>query len=246
MHWYAKDKDILDGEIERVLSAKRRVVGANDPQAASKRFFLAESGLLDGKCNGDQQPRVKTFDYGVMMSDYVAQVAGAGWMGACAWDLDDAMHTVSGHPTVPDDKTLKVWGFWNSQGTAMGHPEDEGLRPWFYTWALMSRLFPRDTRILAAHQTDLPNLRILAGLAKESRILSVMLVNDTDEARTVTVRVPGAGRQTLLEYRYFDGDHPVDANGFAAPKKSIPAADLESGMPVAMPSRGVVFLATSQ
>ena len=125
-----------------MLAAKRAVVSVNDPQAASKRLFLAESGLLDGKTNGDQQPRVKTFAYGVMMSDYVAQVATAGWMGACAWDLDDAMHTVSGHPPIPNDKTLKVWGFWNTQGTAMGHPEDEDIRPWFYTWSLMSRLFP--------------------------------------------------------------------------------------------------------
>jgi hypothetical protein len=245
MHWYAKDKDVFDGEIEKVLSAKRRVVSANDPQAASKRFFLAESGLLDGKTNGDQQPRVKTFAYGVIMSDYVTQVAQAGWMGACAWDLDDAMHTVSGHPPVPDDRTLKVWGFWNTQGTDMGHPGDEDVRPWFYTWSLMSRLFPRDTRILAVHQTDVPHLRILAGVVPNSRKLNVMLVNDTHEARMVTVCIPGAGRRALLEYHYFDTDQPIDADDFAAPKESIPEADLETGVPVAMPSRGVVFLSTS-
>ncbi len=242
MHWYATDKDVFNGEIEKVLAAKRAVVSVNDPQAASKRLFLAESGLLDGKTNGDQQPRVKTFAYGVMMSDYVAQVATAGWMGACAWDLDDAMHTVSGHPPIPNDKTLKVWGFWNTQGTAMGHPEDEDIRPWFYTWSLMSRLFPRDTRILAVRQPGLPLMRVLAGAAPDGRNLSVMLVNNTDEARTVTVSVPGAGRRTLTKYHYFETDRPKDADGFAAPKEIIPQADLDSGVRVAMPSRGVVFL----
>ena len=29
----------------------------------------------------------------------------------------------------------------------MGHPEDEAIRPWFYTWSLMTRLFPKGARI---------------------------------------------------------------------------------------------------
>jgi hypothetical protein len=243
MHWYAKDKEILSGEIEKVLGEKRQVVLANDPRAGSKRLFLAESGLLDGKCNGDQQPRVKTFTYGVLMADYVAQVARAGWMGACAWDLDDAMHTAGGgHPAVPNDLTLKVWGFWNSQGTAMGHPEDENLRPWFYTWSLMSRLFPRGTRILGTHQPDLPGLRVVAGTDQAGRSLSVMLINEGNEARTVTLSIPGAGSKTLVEYHYFDTDRPTDANGFSVPKETIPDADLERGVTVPLPSSGVVFL----
>jgi hypothetical protein len=245
MHWYATDKDIFSGEIERVLGEKRRVVLANDPQAGSKRLFLAESGLLDGKCNGDQQPRVKTFAYGVLMADYVAQVSRAGWMGACAWDLDDAMHTVAGHPAVPNDKTLKVWGFWNTQGTAMGHPEDENLRPWFYTWSLMSRLFPRDTRMVGVRQPDLPNLRVVAGTSNDRQSLSLMLVNDGNEAQTVTLSVPGAGRKTLVKYHYFDTDRPSDANGFPVPKATLPDADLERGVTVTMPARGVVFISTS-
>jgi hypothetical protein len=244
MHWYATDKDIFTGEIERRLEEKRRVVLANDFQAGSKRLFLAESGLLDGKTNGDQQPRVKTFAYGVLMADYVAQVARAGWMGACAWDLDDAMHTANGHPAVPNEKTLKVWGFWNSQGSAMGHPEDENVRPWFYTWSLMSRLFPRGTRILGVRQPEFPRLRVIAGTDQDGRSLSVMLVNDGDEARAVTLSAPGAGRKTLAKYHYFDTDRPNDANGFPVPKETIPDADLERGVKVTVPSSGVVFIST--
>ena len=244
MHWYATDKEILSGEMERLLGEKRRVVLANDPQAHSKRLFLAESGLLDGKTKNDQQPRVRTFPYGVLMADYVAQVARAGWMGACAWDLDDAMHAALGHPTVPDDQTLKVWGFWNSQGTAMGHPEDENLRPWFYTWSLMSRLFPRGTRIVGVRQPELPGLRVVAGTGPEGRSVRVMLVNNADEARALTLSAPGAGRKTLVKYHYFDTDRPTNANGFPVPKETIPDADWERGLTVTMPARGVVFLST--
>ena len=242
MHWYAKDKEILEGDIEKLLAAKRRVVLAHDPPAASKPLFLAESGLIDGKCNGDQQPRVRTFPYGVLMADYVAQVAHAGWMGACAWDLDDAMHPVSGRPPVPDEKTLKVWGFWNTQGTAMGHPEDENIRPWFYTWSLMSRFFPRNARMLAVEQPGVPQLRVMACATGDGRSLNVMVVNDADEARTMTVSVPGGGRKTVVKYHYFESDRPTDADGFAVPRATLSDVDVNLGIQVAMPSRGVVFL----
>ena len=77
-------------------------------------------------------------------------VLPGGAFRALAWDLDDAMHAVNGNhtPNPPDDLTLKVWGFWNSQGAKMGKPAEMAVRPWFYTWALMSRLFPKGSRII--------------------------------------------------------------------------------------------------
>ena len=41
------------------------------------------------------------------MADFAAQIMDAGWMGASAWDLDDAMHVVNGrpHPDVDVDET---------------------------------------------------------------------------------------------------------------------------------------------
>src|SRR5271166_3888774 len=122
----------------------------------------------------------------------------------------------------------------------MGHPEDENLRPWFYTWSLMSRLFPRGTSIVGVRQPDLPGLRVVAGTDQEGRSLRVMLVNSANNARAVTLSVPGAGRKTLVKYHYFDTDRPNDANGFPVPKETIPDADLERGVSVAMPSSGVV------
>jgi hypothetical protein len=242
MHWYATDQQIFDGELEKVLTAKRAVILANDPHAADKRFFLAESGLLDGKCNGDQQPRVRTFPYGVMMADYAAQVAQAGWMGLCAWDLDDAMHTVAGHPPVPADTTLKLWGFWNTQGSAMGHPEDENIRPWFYTWSLMSRLFPRNARLLDVSATGLPSLRVIAGQTAGNHRLNIMLVNDANETRIVHVRVPGLGRKTVRVFHYFEKDRPTDAEGFPVPRTILPETDLSAGLTVVLTGRGCVFL----
>ena len=245
MHWYATDKDVLNGEIQKLLGAKRKIIFQNDPQAAAKRLFLAESGLLDGKTNGDQQPRVKTFEYGVLMADYAAQVMQAGWMGLCAWDLDDAMHTVTGHPPVPTEKTLKIWGFWNSQGAAMGRSEDELPRPWFYTWSLMSRLFPRDATLLAVTQPPIPQLRVVVARHPDDGHLAVMIVNDRDEPCALQLVIPNAGKKSVKKYHYFDADRPVDAGGLPKPKAAFAGVDFVRGMEVALPGRGVVFLGTN-
>jgi hypothetical protein len=243
MHWYAKDADVLEGRIEKLLKEKREMLRKTDPQSASKPLFLGESGMIEGKVNGDQQPRVKEFAYGVLMADYIAQVAGAGWETGTAWDMDDAMHVnQGGRVTPPTARTLKIWGFWNTQGTAMGHPEDEAIRPWFYTWSLMGRLFPKGTRILNASET--PGLRTMAGTRQEgSRTeMSFMLVNESDAPKTVTLKAPGAGRRTLTTYRYFDRERPVDADGFPVPAAKPAPADLAKGVNIELPSRGVVFL----
>lgn len=84
LHWYANDDDVRDGLIEQLLREKRELLLQTDPQARTKPIFIGESGMLTGKINGDQQPRVKLFEYGVLMADYVAQVARAGWISAKA------------------------------------------------------------------------------------------------------------------------------------------------------------------
>jgi hypothetical protein len=246
MHWYAKDAEVLDGGIEKLLAAKREMLRQADPMAASKPLFIGESGMIEGKVNGDQQPRVKEFQYGVRMADYVAQVARAGWGAAIAWDLDDAMHVNTGGRTVPPGpRTLKIWGFWNTQGAAMGAAGDERVRPWFYTWSLMSRLFPKGSRIVVSRSAaEAPHLRTLAAAWRDGAVrrISVMVVNDGGAPGTVMVRVPGGGRSTVDEYRYFAQDRPADENGYPVPARQVAARDLAKGIRIELPAEGVVFL----
>src|SRR5690606_8907184 len=104
----------------------------------SKPFFMGEVGMLTGKNNQDQQTLIDTFQYGVWMADFVIQSMRAGQAGTIAWDLDDAMHTsgYKGPGNDVNDYHWKVWGFWDSFGTAKGKPELENMRPWYYTWSL--------------------------------------------------------------------------------------------------------------
>jgi hypothetical protein len=129
----------------------------------------------------------------------------------------------------------------------MGNPKDEAPRPWFYTWALMGRLFPKGSRIVAANTGEnTPGVRALAATWKDAATerLSVMVVNDSDEPRTFTVRAAGGGMPAMVSYRYFDNDRPVDKDGYPVASATLPKADLEKGVNVEMPSRGVAFLTT--
>ena len=58
-----------------------------------------------------------------------------------------------------------------------------------------------------------------------------MLVNDSDAARSVTLKVPGAPvALTLKQYNYFDSDRPVDKDGFPAVKATLEKADFGAGI----------------
>lgn len=243
MHWYVKDKELFDDSVEKLLAEKRDLILHEDPNGSAKGLYMGESGIIDGRVNGDQQPRVKDFVYGVLMADYVAQVARAGWMGASAWDLDDAMHAVDPRktPVPPNDLTLKIWGFWNTQGRAMGHPEDEAIRPWFYTWSLMTRLLPKGAAILQTNTTtELPGFRTVAAQTRDG--INVMLVNDSDTPRSVRLQIPEAQCSSAIVYDYFEKKHPVNADGYPVPSEIRKSADLARGILVNLPSRGVTFV----
>ena len=248
IHWYPYDKEVSGGSIRSVLAREKRLVVSVQARAAKLPFLVAEAGLLNGKTNGDQQPRVKTFGYGVLMADYATQVFRAGWDGISAWDLDDAMHVVNGKPmTQPPSKlTLKIWGFWNSQGAAMGDPADFDIRPWFYTWSLMSRMFPAGTRIVdSTEPAGTRRFRTLVGtrIVDDRLIISVVLVNDVKKSRNITVRVPpDAHARTLTEYSYFRHDRPVNAQGLPVAAKILHNVSPAHKVNIFMPSRGVVFL----
>jgi hypothetical protein len=161
------------------------------------------------------------------------------------------MHVINGahKPDPPDDRTFKLWGFWNSRADRMGNPPDRRPRPWFYTWSLMSRLFPNGSTIVeSATEPSMRRFRCLAGTHVDHghTYTSVMLVNDYDESRYVRVHIPGVNATSAVtEYRYFeDDDRPVDAKGLATPSLEKIHADATGNVTVYMPTRGVVFVST--
>ena len=158
VHWYVTRDELNDGLVEQGCRELRDQIARFDP---AKPLVFGELGIVDGKTNDDRQPNVFGFGYGVDMADAAIQLMRGGSAGFIAWYLDDAMHFFGdgeyvrheGDPLPADAYSRrKVWGMWNSLGDRMGHPEESQLRPWFYTWSLLSRYFPAGCEIVVGRR----------------------------------------------------------------------------------------------
>jgi hypothetical protein len=252
-HWYVLTEDVLSGNIEKKMAQQWEYIKKHDPKAEDKGFLMGEAGLFSGRTNGDQQPGVKTFDYGVTMADYAVQAMRAGMTGISAWDLDDALHINAGtkgitgdtYTTPPNQDTLKVWGFWNSLGIEMGDPADRNIRPWYFTWSLMSRNIKKGSTIFAPAATDETDIRSIASLTPTAagNDLTLVLVNPSNKPWQTKVVIPGLkGISSLQLFNFFENDRVVDQDGFPKPARSLKDVDLGRGVEVALPERGVVIL----
>ena len=114
------------------------------------------------------------------------------------------------------------------------------LRPWFFTWSLMSRSFPPGCTTLKTSETLVPGLRTLA--ATVGNDFSLALVNDSDAPQEIHIAVPGGKKiLQLARYDYFPGDKLTDKNGFPLPKEILADTDLATGLNVSLPARSVVI-----
>jgi len=159
----------------------------------------------------DSQMDVFNFSYGVDMADALIQSMNTGYAGAAAWALDDAMHTCGdlGHKNE-----LKRWGMWNSLGTELcNNPEDENMRPWFYSWSLLCRYFPTGSKVVKTSQTGIDGLRLTAGVYNSD--VTVAIVNNSNIDNAIAINLP-AGKK-YKKFIYFDGDRKEDADGFPLP-----------------------------
>jgi hypothetical protein len=244
VHRYAVLADVEQGAFEGQMRARRQAIDAIDPLGRDKAFTLNEAGMIYGHVNPDSQSLIDTHLYGVWMADMVIQSIRAGMAGQIEWDLDDAQHTGGGYGSY----NLKKWGLWSSYGGRDGYPaSDRDPRPWFYVWSLMSRYFPQGAQTLrTTSSTSLDGIRSTA-MRRENGSgydLTVVLVNDSDTARSVTLVVPNArGTCTANQYRYRDGYRPVDADLMPVPE-STHALDLAAGIALSLEPRSVLLLTT--
>lgn len=263
VHWYVSRDDICYGLVEQGCRKLREQVARVDP---AKQLLFGELGILDGKTSDDRQPNVYGFGYGVEMADAAIQLMNGGSAGFIAWYLDDAMHFFGdgefvrreGEPLpVNAYGRRKVWGMWNSLGDRMEHAKDSQLRPWFFTWSLLTRCFPAGCAIVTVEVDDSRHLAAAAArvVVNGAAGISLAIVNRRDERRAVSIQVPGLDAElSLCRYDYFDqdaDDRPdawpvsIDDNGadiFPQPTIILQRVNLERGIKLVLPGRGVTIL----
>lgn len=222
MHAYPGQRYVRSGEFQKTLEALKAKVDKpiilgeagykyfSDPadSALAQEYWKRVEGHPFTKGSDCNMLMYDTF-YALDMPLLLMSVMNAGFSGAAAWMLDDAMHS-SGDSGRTED--VKLWGMWNILGEAVfGDPSQEEPRPWYYTWSLMCRHFPAGSKIVKIDGNLPEGLAATAALLPDGSC-SVALVNfgekDIELALNLPVEVSGYSLQTYdtkLEKQPFSG-----------------------------------------
>lgn len=241
--------------VEKVRSGKfqeeyTKLISFAD-SVAHKQFILGEVGFEkyvepnitryeeDPHASPDSQMRVYDYDYGVDMADVMAQSLNAGFDGIIAWGLDDAMHT---NGDSGDTTQLKRWGMWNILGEELtGDKSDEAIRPWFYTWSLMTKYYKGDLNILHVQGSLPEGVRAVAGKSTKGDC-TLTLVNNSGQPVSLSIdgKSFSMNDQRFQKYLYSEKERPVDSEGFpVALKRNIRMPEA-----VTIPAKSVMLFTT--
>ena len=233
MHAYPGQRYVRSGEFQKTLKGMKETVGDRPiilGEAGYKYFSdPADSALAQQYWKlVEGHPYTKGSDcnmlvhypfYALDMPLLLMSVMNAGFSGAAAWMLDDAMHS-SGDSGKTED--VKLWGMWNILGSEVfGDPSQEEVRPWYYTWSLMCRHFPAGSEIRKL-SGNLPE-----GVAATAAVLpdgsySVALVNFGDKDRIIRLEFPaGTAGYTLTTFKDKLEKTQLDGATFELPYQSF-------------------------
>jgi len=177
----------------------------------NNQFFVGELGIkadqgsvreeqlkriaADGFTGDDCNMFVYDYRYGIDFANAAIQCFKAGAGGVIAWDLDDAMHTQG---DMGDRHKLKRWGFWNILGTELcNRPEDENIRPWFYTWSWFCRFMPPGSTLL---DIVCQNNQIKAIASELNGAYSVFILNTGEDEVNCSIALPSSIQFNVFTY----------------------------------------------
>lgn len=244
IHAYPSHEDVRTTSFLQLLKAYKAASNPDAPIILGELGFKYPATSPLGKANisrikadpfaaDDSQMHVYDAFYGIDVADATIQVMLAAFGGVTYWDLDDAMYNDDGSSA---STKLKRWGFWNILGSEKFHnPDDENIRPWFYTTSLLCRYFPAGSTIydIALPKPVKSGLRAIAGVKDGKTTLAIVNASINDYSFQLVME-KGAVLQGMKTYTYqskqganFVGT--VDADGFATPVASGETFDLSNG-----------------
>ncbi len=172
--------------------------------------------------------RIDTYEYALGFWDYGIQLARSGMASGLAWALDGLEQN-------------KNAGMWNNAGTYGGMT----LRPWYYTWQLMCRYFPRGAKILKMTELEgRKDIRIL-GARIGSEDYSFVAVNRRMDAQSKTQSITFKVDCTKPLYIYrFNRNSCGDGAALSLPYEKITDQNLSTGITVEVPMEEGIFITT--
>jgi len=250
IHDYPTKEFVRSGDFEKHYS---KLIKFTD-RTSKKPFFIGEIGFEkytpenikryedDPYASPDSQLSIYDYDYGVDMADVLAQSMNAGFDGVVAWGLDDAMHT---NGDMGDKHELKKWGMWNILGKELtGDVKEENIRPWYYTWSLMTRFYTSGMNIVrSSASVETEGFRVVTGIAKDGNV-TMTFVNNGKEDLTVELEgKPVIDAKKFKEYLYSENDRKVNKQGFPVTAQTGIVLKGKSRN-IKIPAKSVVLLTT--
>jgi hypothetical protein len=235
-HAYASGTAVVSGSLESTL---RTSYGASIYQYDNtKACLLGEVGAdgmdVDAWYTMSPVPTdaPNTYTYGLNCFDYGLQAIRGGQSAALIWTLCNFYWKESG-----------MWS-WNTTNPDFGGTT---LRPFFYTWSMLSKYFPHGMTMYRMTQPAGNSTRIAAGQQLNSDGSShwtIGMVNQSDTAENITVMIPGWAGGTFDQFTFSQAS-PGDGTSLALPSTTATTSSLQNnGIIVAVPARGCVLLTT--
>ena len=135
---------------------------------------------------------------------------------------------------------LKRWGMFNILGKELtGNAEDENLRPWFYTWSIMTRYFSNEMKIIKVDDLNIQNVRTTAGLSGSGDITIAIVNNGDKEANFIIDTQKIKKGKRLNQYLYTENNRQVNEQGFPFPLKE--KINSKNGIQVSIPAKSVIL-----
>lgn len=215
---------LLKGYKELVPEGKQIVLG----EAGYKYWREADSVLMaEYNRRVEGHPFTKGSDcnmlvydnfYGVDMPLLISEVMNSGFSGVAAWMLDDAMHS-QGDSGTPQD--IKIWGMWNTLGEKVFNDKSqEDVRPWYYTWSLMTRYFPKGCNVLKSVVSESGNKVYSVAARNTDNQLSIAIINVDDNPHSLAIQAPRA-LENAKAYIYRESDGiSKDDDGLPVPEQT--------------------------
>ncbi len=224
--------DMIKAYIDKVPAGKKMVMGElgfkypSNSEASLYNENKSRAEADEFASNEDGNMFVKDFFYGIDMADAVIQIANSGYSGVVAWMLDDAMHNTRGD----GGKDLKTWGFWNILGEEIfGGAKEEELRPWFYSYSLLSRYMQTGSKVYKVELPDKYGLNALA-VSKNGKYMIAVLNSGYP---TYQIKLKSDNEIILngaKKFVYSDSVRPVDSNDFPTPVETGISLNLGAGL----------------
>lgn len=227
VHAYPGQNMVRNGRMRTELAKFVEATPTNKPivlgEAGYKYYDKADAHLAEEysrRCQGhpftkgsDCNMLVYDFFYGLDMPLLAMNAMNVGFSGMAVWMLDDAMHS-NGDSGKTDD--IKLWGFWNTLGKdVFNDASQEEIRPWFYSFSLMSRYYPSGCSIVELELPELEGIYASANIYNGAKTVSIVNFSDND----YTINLNGFQMTGAKEYLYEEGNLKVDELGLPLPQR---------------------------